>query len=52
MLEDAILILILIAIDLFGSRISSFWFRLIYWTGFSLLLLDAGVFDALINLKQ
>ena len=49
MLEDAVLILILIAIDLFGCRISSFWFRLIYWTGFSLLLIDAGVFDVLMK---
>lgn len=49
MLEDAILILILIAIDLCGCRSSSFWFRLIYWTGFSLLLLDAGVFDVLMK---
>jgi hypothetical protein len=47
--EDAVLIFILIYIDLCGCRSSSFWFRLIYWTGFSLLLLDAGVFDVLMK---
>lgn len=47
--EDAVLILILIAIDLCSCRSSSFWFHLIYWTCFSLLLIDAGVFDVLIK---
>ena len=56
MLEDAVLILILIAIDLGGSMVAhksrvevNFWFRLMFWAGFAILLYNAGLFDVLIK---
>lgn len=53
---EVVLILVLIAFDLGGSMIAhkscvevNFWFRLMFWVGFSILLYNAGLFDVLMN---
>ena len=53
---EVVLILVLIAIDLGGSIVAhkscvevNFWFRLIFWAGFTFLLYKAGLFDVLMK---
>ena len=53
---EVVVILVLIAIDLGGSMVAhnlyvkvNFWYRLMFWAGFSILLYNAGLFDVLIK---